>query len=172
MPQYVSTIPICWTVVNSGTPSTAGEIIRPDITMPMSTLLPRNSVRAKPYPARALTVSTTEVTQTDTTRELMNQLVMFPVSHSAFHAWTVQTFGNQCGGISAASASDLREVNRAAAIGATNTAETATPSSVRTIWLGVQGLRVRLRTCTAVVVFGRPPHGCAAATSEPGRRLR
>src|SRR3954470_10210546 len=171
MPQYVSTIPICWTVVNSGTPSTAGEIIRPDITMPMSTLLPRNSVRAKPYPASALTVSTTEVTQTDTTSELMNQLVMFPVSHSAFHAWTVQTFGSQCGGISAASASDLREVNRAAAIGATKTAETATPISVRMIWLGVQGLRGLLRTGTAVVI-GRPPHGCAAATSEPGRRLR
>jgi len=157
--------------VNRGTPRTAGEIIRPDITMPMRTPLPRNSVRAKPYPARALTVSTTEVTQIDTTRELMNQLVMLPVSHSAFHAWPVQTFGSQCGGISAASASDFSEVNSAAAIGATKTAETATPSSVRTIWLGVHGLRGLLRTCTAVVI-GRPPHGCAAATSAPARRLR
>src|SRR2546425_4662715 len=164
-------MPICWTVVNRGTPSTAGEIIRPDITMPMSTLLPRNSVRAKPYPARALTTSTTVVTHTETTSELTNQLVMLPVDQRAFHAWAVHTFGSQCGGISAASASDLSEVNRAAAIGPTNTAETATPSRVRTIWLGVQGLRdlvrtvvagrtvVAVRTVGSAVVIGRSPPG-------------
>src|SRR2546422_881153 len=171
-------MPICWTVVNRGTPSTAGESITPYITMPLTTLLSPQSARAQPDPARALTTRTTVVTQTETTSEFTNQLVMLPVDQRAFHAWAVQTFGSQCGGISAASASDLSEVNRAAAIGATNTAETATPSSVRTTWLGVQGLRdlvravVAVRTVGSAVVIGRSPHGCAAATSAPGRRLR
>lgn len=79
-------MPICWTVVNRGTPRTAGETIRPAITTPIRNALPLNSVRAKPYPASALTSSTTAVTQTETTSEFTNQLVMLPVSKRAFHA--------------------------------------------------------------------------------------
>jgi hypothetical protein len=143
------------------------------MTRPSRTPLPRNSVRAKPYPASALTSSTTEVTQTETTMEFTNQLVMLPVSKMAFQAWPVHSFGSQCVGTATASVSDLREVNRAQASGAMNTTETTVPSRVRMIWLGVQGLRAfgeLTRICVAVIA--RPPHVYAAATSARRRRTR
>jgi hypothetical protein len=74
---------------------------------------------------------------------------MLPVFDRAFQAWVVQSFGSQCGGTSAASASDLSEVNRAQASGATKRAETAMPRRVRTIWLAVQGLRGLVRSLAA-----------------------
>src|SRR5690348_14683604 len=152
------------TVVKSGTPRIAGENIRPAIVTAIRTDLPRNSVRAKPYPAREATSSTMKVTQTDTTSELTNQLGMLPASKTFRQESRVKSLGIQCGDATD-SAGVLSDVDRAHASGAIQITDRARATTVRAICAGVQVLWGLRRLGDGVVIGRCPPLGCGAATS-------